>query len=149
VVDLGAAPGGWTQIAVERVCAGADGGVVVAVDLKPMDPVAGATLIEGDGTDPDVTARILDALGGSADVVLSDMAAPSTGHKATDHLRVVALCEAALELAQAVLAPGGAFVCKVLKGGTETALLASVKRAFTTVKHAKPPASDHIDPATA
>ncbi len=141
VVDLGAAPGGWTQVAVARVRPEDGAGAVVAVDLNPMDPVAGATVIEGDGLDPEVAARVGAALGGPADVVLSDMAAPATGHKATDHLRVVALCEAALDLAQEILAPGGAFVCKVLKGGTEAALLATVKRAFDTVKHAKPPAS--------
>ena len=141
VVDLGAAPGGWTQVAVERVRAGEGGGAVVAIDLNPVEPIAGATIILGDGLDPDVAAPIRAALGGLADIVLSDMAAPSTGHSATDHLRVIALCEAALELAQEILAPGGAFVCKVLKGGTEAALLSTVKRAFATVKHAKPPAS--------
>ena len=141
VVDLGAAPGGWTQVAVERVRAGEGAGAVVAIDINPVEPIAGATIMQCDGLDPEVAGPIRAALGGPADIVLSDMAAPSTGHKATDHLRVVALCEAALDLATATLAPGGAFVCKVLKGGTEAALLATVKRSFETVKHAKPPAS--------
>ncbi|MFQ5958947.1 MAG: RlmE family RNA methyltransferase [Alphaproteobacteria bacterium] len=142
VVDLGAAPGGWTQVAAERVRAGqAGGGRVVAIDLRPMDAVSGATVLEADALDPETPALALEALGGAADVVLSDMAAPATGHKATDHLRVMALCEIALAFAEDALAPGGAFVCKVLKGGSESALLAAVKRAFATVRHAKPAAS--------
>ncbi len=142
VVDLGAAPGGWTQVAVARVGAGRPrGGRVVAIDLKPIAPIAGATLIEGDALDAAAPARILAALEGPADVVLSDMAAPATGHKPTDHLRVIALCEAAFAIACDVLAPGGAFVCKVLQGGTETQLLAAVRRRFARVRHAKPPAS--------
>lgn len=142
VVDLGAAPGGWTQIAADRVRAGKPGGGrVVAIDLRPMDPVPGATVIEADALDPETPVFALEALGGPADVVLSDMAAPATGHKATDHLRVMALCEIALAFAEDALAPGGAFVCKVLKGGTESELLAAIKRAFTAVRHAKPPAS--------
>ncbi|MFQ5785728.1 MAG: RlmE family RNA methyltransferase [Alphaproteobacteria bacterium] len=142
VVDLGAAPGGWSQVAAARV--GADrtgGGRVVAIDLQPFDPVPGVVTIEGDALAPDMPARTRAALGGSADAVLSDMAALATGHRATDHLRVTALCEAALVFAEAVLAPGGTFVCKALKGGAETELLARVKRRFATVRHAKPPAS--------
>ncbi len=142
VVDLGAAPGGWTQVAVARVGAGRPrGGCVVAVDLNPIDPIANATLIEGDALSEEVSARIEAALGGPADVVLSDMAAPATGHRPTDHLRVIALCEAAFEVACELLAPGGAFVCKVLQGGTETRLLATIRRRFAHVRHAKPPAS--------
>ena len=140
VVDLGAAPGGWTLVAAERV-AGAAGGLVVAVDPAPMDPVAGTTIIERDFLDEGAPGEIEDALGGPADVVLSDMAPPATGHAATDHLRIMALCETALAFAARVLAPDGAFVAKVLQGGTESALLAEMKRAFKTVKHAKPPAS--------
>ncbi len=142
VVDLGAAPGGWSQVAAKRVNAGEPGGgQVVAVDLQAMEPVPGVTVIEGDAFDPQIPALLRDALAGAADVVLSDMAAPATGHARTDHLRVVALCEAAFDLAKAVLAPGGAFVCKVLGSGADAGLLASVRRAFATVKHAKPPAS--------
>ena len=142
VVDLGAAPGSWTQVAVERVCTGrtADGRVV-AVDLRPMDPVPGAIVIEGDALAPETRATMIEALGGPADLVLSDMSAPATGHKGTDHLRIVTLCEAAFAFAEEALAPGGAFVCKVLKGGAEAGLLAEIRRGFAAVKHAKPRAS--------
>ncbi len=138
VVELGAAPGGWTQVAVDRV---GQGGVVVAVDIQEMEPVPGATILLGDLYELETEERIKDALGGKADVVLSDMAAPATGHKRTDHLRVIALCEAALDLADGVLAPGGAFVAKVLKGGTERELLNHMKKSFEHVHHAKPKAS--------
>ena len=146
VVDLGAAPGSWTQVAVDRVCPGrstgrtADGRVV-AVDLRPMDPVPGAVVIEGDALAPETRATMIEALGGPADLVLSDMSVPATGHKGTDHLRIVALCEAAFAFAEEALAPGGAFVCKVLKGGAEAGLLAEIRRGFAAVKHAKPRAS--------
>jgi 23S rRNA (uridine2552-2'-O)-methyltransferase len=139
VVDLGAAPGGWTQVAAERV-AGEDR-QVVAFDVVPMAPVVGAHILEHDFLDADAPAMIEDALQGPADVVLSDMASPATGHASTDHLRIMALVEAALAFAEQILAPGGTFVAKVLQGGTESALLADMKRAFKTVKHAKPPAS--------
>ena len=138
VVDLGAAPGGWTQIAVERVGAA---GKVVAIDILAMEPLAGATVLVGDFLADDAPARIRAALGGPADLVLSDMAAPTTGHAATDHLRIVALAETAFDFACAVLAPGGAFVAKVYQGGAEGALLQRLKRAFAEVRHAKPPAS--------
>jgi 23S rRNA (uridine2552-2'-O)-methyltransferase len=143
VVDLGAAPGGWAQIAAEVVRAGqAGGGTVVAVDLKPIEPIKGVIVLEGDALDPAILGPISVALGGArADLVLSDMAAASTGHASTDHIRVMALCEAAFEIAEALLAPGGAFVAKVLKGGTERVLLERLKQAFRTVKHAKPPSS--------
>ena len=142
IVDLGAAPGGWTQVAVERVKAGkSGGGRVVAVDLSAMEPVAGAVIIEADVLDDDTAALIEAALGGAADVVLSDMAAPATGHGPTDRLRVIGLCEAALELAGAVLAPGGALVCKVLGSGADGGLLAAIKQVFKSVRHVKPPAS--------
>jgi len=138
IVDLGAAPGGWTQVACERA---GKGGHVVAMDLSEMEPIAGADILQGDFLDEDAPNRLRAALGGAADVVMSDMAAPATGHNATDHLRIMALCEAALEFAKEVLAPGGAFVAKVLQGGTENDLLAAMKRDFETVRHAKPPAS--------
>jgi len=135
VVDLGAAPGGWTQVAVQR------GGRVVAMDLLPMDPVTGAVVLQGDFTDEAVQARLLAELGGEADLVLSDMAPNTTGHGATDHLRIVALAEDALEFALDGLAEGGAFVAKVFQGGAERAMLERLKRHFRIVRHAKPPAS--------
>ncbi|MFP6742670.1 MAG: RlmE family RNA methyltransferase [Alphaproteobacteria bacterium] len=142
VVDLGAAPGGWTQVAVERVKAGSrKGGRVVAVDINGMEPVQDAQVIEADVLDIDTPALIQEALGGPADIVLSDMASPATGHSATDRLRIIGLCEAALAFAGDVLAPDGAFICKVLGSGADAGLLADIKRAFAMVKHAKPPAS--------
>ena len=138
VVDLGCAPGGWTQIAARRV--GAQGRVV-GIDLSPTEPVERAALLTGDFRDPDMADHIRDALGGPADLVLSDMAAPATGHAATDHLRVVALAEDAFAFAKTVLKPGGAFVAKVFQGGAEGELLAALKRAFAEVRHAKPAAS--------
>ncbi len=137
VLDLGAAPGSWTQVAVAR--AGKDR--VVAIDLLAIDPIPGAIVLQGDFLDSGNDAKLLDVLGGVPDVILSDMAAPTTGHAATDHLRIVALVEAAYEFARAHLAPGGAFVAKVFQGGTERALLDRMKKDFTSVKHAKPPAS--------
>jgi 23S rRNA (uridine2552-2'-O)-methyltransferase len=136
VVDLGAAPGGWAQVAVQRGAAR-----VIGVDLLPVDPVAGATMLQGDLTDSAVQDRLIAALEGKADLVLSDMAPNTTGHAATDHLRIMALAEAAAQFACEVLAKGGAFLCKVLQGGTEATLLAELKRDFETVKHVKPPAS--------
>jgi len=138
VLDLGAAPGGWTQVAVERV---GPKGKVLGVDILPMEAIAGATVMRQDFMADDAPKRIEDALGGPVDVVLSDMAAPTTGHKATDHLRIVAMAEAAADFAMAVLKPGGAFLCKVFQGGTEGALLAELKRRFAKVVHAKPKAS--------
>jgi 23S rRNA (uridine2552-2'-O)-methyltransferase len=138
VVDLGAAPGGWTQVALERA---GPRGVVVALDLLPMDPVPGATTLQGDFEDPAAEAAVLAALDGPADLVLSDMAPNTTGHAATDHLRIIGLAELALDFAQRVLAPGGGFVAKVFQGGSEKGLLDALKRDFTTVKHVKPPAS--------
>ena len=141
VVDLGAAPGGWTQVAVQRVQALHDKGKVVAVDILEMEPIAGATVLKADFLHPDTPARLRDALGGEADLVMSDMAASATGHRQTDHLRIVALAEAAYEFAAEVLAPGGSFLAKVLQGGAERDLLEPLKRDFVTVRHAKPPAS--------
>jgi 23S rRNA (uridine2552-2'-O)-methyltransferase len=141
VVDLGSAPGGWTQVASARVKAEAGKGRVVGIDLLPTDPVPGAVLLREDFLAATAPEALRAALGGPADVVLSDMAAPATGHAPTDHLRVMALAEAAYDFARAVLAPGGGFVAKVLQGGSERALLEALKRDFATVRHAKPPAS--------
>ncbi len=142
VVDLGAAPGGWTQVAVERVRPGGpQGGAVVGIDILEWDPVPGAVTLVGDFLADDSPERLKQALGGPADLVLSDMAAPTTGHASTDHLRIVAMVEVALDFAMDVLAPGGGFVAKVFQGGTEKTLLDTLKRAFATVRHAKPPAS--------
>jgi 23S rRNA (uridine2552-2'-O)-methyltransferase len=138
IVDLGCAPGGWTQVAVGRV---GPHRTVVGVDLAETAPIAGATLLRGDFREPETAAAITAALGGPADAVLSDMAAPATGHAATDHLRIVALAEDAFAFARTVLRPGGAFVAKVLQGGAEGGLLISLKRDFAEVRHAKPPAS--------
>jgi len=141
VVDLGAAPGGWSQVAAKRVRAGEGGGRVVAIDLLEMQPIAGVDFAPIDFLDPDAPDRLKAMLGGEADVVLSDMAANATGHKRTDHLKIMALVEAAAEFAAEVLAPGGSFLAKVLQGGTESALLAALKRDFATVRHVKPAAS--------
>jgi len=138
VVDLGAAPGGWTQIAVERT---GKKGRVVAIDIQPMDPIAGAEIIELDFMDEDAPDRIRAVLDGPANVVMSDMAAPSTGHTGTDHLRIMGLAETAYAFAREVLAEGGTFIAKVLRGGTERELLAALKKDFTDVRHIKPPAS--------
>jgi len=142
VVDLGAAPGGWSEIAARRA---GPGGRVVALDILEMKPVAGVEFLQLDFLDATAPDRLKEMLGGrnqgKADVVLSDMAANATGHRQTDHLRIMALAEAAVAFAREVLAPGGSFLCKVLQGGTEANLLAELKRDFATVKHVKPPAS--------
>jgi 23S rRNA (uridine2552-2'-O)-methyltransferase len=138
VVDLGAAPGGWTQVALQRI---GEGGKVVALDLLAMDPVSGAIVLQGDFQDPEAEQAVLAALDGQADLVLSDMAPNTTGHNATDHLRIIALAELALDFAVRVLSPGGAFVAKVFQGGTEKDLLDLLKARFATVRHVKPPAS--------
>ena len=135
VLDLGAAPGGWSQVSVRA------GAHVVGLDLLPIEPLPGAVFVQGDMDDPAMPARLTELIGGKADLVLSDMAPNATGHNATDHLRIVALAENAAAFAIEVLAPGGAFVCKVFQGGAEGALLAILKRRFATVRHAKPPAS--------
>jgi 23S rRNA (uridine2552-2'-O)-methyltransferase len=141
VVDLGAAPGGWSQIAATRVGAAEGRGRVLAIDLLEMEPVAGVEFLPLDFLDVQAPERLKAALGGPADVVLSDMAASATGHRRTDHLKIMALAEAAGEFACEVLAPGGAFLCKVLQGGTEASLLARLKRDFEKVRHIKPAAS--------
>ena len=135
VLDLGAAPGGWSQVAAAK------GAVVVAADVLAMEEIAGVTFFQADLTDPDVPAMLKNALGGPADLVLTDMASPTTGHRATDHIRTIALVEIALEVAIDTLAPGGAFVGKVFQGGATGALLARIKKHFREVKHVKPPAS--------
>lgn len=144
VVDLGAAPGGWSQVAAQRVNAlGEKGrpGAVVGIDLLGIDPIPGAVFAVMDFLDEDAPERLKALMGGSADVVMSDMAANATGHKKTDHLKIVALAELAIAFAREVLAPGGAFIAKVLQGGTESTLLADLKRDFAVVRHVKPAAS--------
>ena len=136
VIDLGAAPGGWSQVAVARGAAR-----VVGIDLLPIDPVPGARLLQGDFTDPAAAARVLETLEGRADLVLSDMAPNTSGHAATDHLRIIALAERALDFALDALEEGGGFVAKVFQGGAERTMLESLRRHFAQVRHAKPPAS--------
>jgi 23S rRNA (uridine2552-2'-O)-methyltransferase len=146
VVDLGCAPGGWCQVAVARVNAlgqkpGKPVGRVLGIDLQPVDTIAGAEIHQLDFLEEGADLRVKDWLGGTAEVVLSDMAAASSGHPPTDHLRIMALVEAAAEFACDVLEPGGSFVAKVLAGGAEAALVARLKQAFAKVQHVKPPAS--------
>jgi len=141
VVDLGAAPGGWTQVAVERVGTLKGRGCVVGIDINPMEPVPGAETIELDFLADEAPDRLIALLGGEADAVISDMAAPATGHRQTDHLKIMGLCEAAADFALQVLAPGGHFCAKVLRGGTEQELLAELKRSFREVRHVKPKSS--------
>jgi 23S rRNA (uridine2552-2'-O)-methyltransferase len=142
VVDLGAAPGGWSQIAAQRIKLMAGKGRVIAVDIGEMEPIAGVEQLRLDMTDADAPERIRAVLGGKlADVVLSDMHAPATGHKATDHLRIMSLVEAALDLAEEILAPGGSFLAKVLQGGASRDLVARLNRSFAKVRHVKPKAS--------
>jgi 23S rRNA (uridine2552-2'-O)-methyltransferase len=145
VADLGAAPGGWSQVAAKRVGAGEGEGKgrgrVVAIDLLEMPAIAGVDFVQLDFLDNTAPGKLKAMLGGPADVVLSDMAANATGHRKTDHLRIMALAETAVDFACEVLAPGGAFLCKVLQGGTEATLLAKLKRDFRSVKHVKPSAS--------
>jgi 23S rRNA (uridine2552-2'-O)-methyltransferase len=137
VVDLGIAPGGWSQVVRRQ----APKAVVVGIDLLPTDPLEGVTILHMDFMDDEAPEQLRDALGGPADLVLSDMAANTVGHPQTDHLRTMALVEAGLLFATEVLRPGGAYVAKVLAGGADNDLVAALKRSFTAVKHAKPPAS--------
>jgi 23S rRNA (uridine2552-2'-O)-methyltransferase len=141
VLDLGAAPGSWSQVAVKRVGAAAGRGRVLAVDLLDMAPIAGVEFVRLDFLDARAPDTIKSLLAGPADVVLSDLAANATGHRKTDHLKIMALAEAAADFAREVLAPGGTFLCKVLQGGTEATLLAALKRDFAGVRHLKPAAS--------
>ena len=138
VIDLGCAPGGWTQVAVQRV---GRGGLVVGVDVTETATLPGATLLTADVRDPATLSVLGAAIGGHADIVLSDMAPSTTGHASTDHLRIVALAEDAFTVASQILRLGGAFVAKVFQGGAEGALLAALKRDFAELRHAKPPAS--------
>lgn len=136
VVDLGAAPGGWTQVAIHRGAAR-----VIGLDLLPVEPVPGAIMLQGDFNDDDMPARLMAELGGKADLVMSDMAPNTTGHASTDHIRIVALAELAIDFALKVLTPGGTFVAKVFQGGAEKQILDPLKKHFANVRHAKPPAS--------
>ncbi len=141
VVDLGAAPGGWSQVAAARTASSDANPLVVALDYLDMDPIPGVKILKKDFLDEDAPAAIAAALGGAPDLVLSDMAAPTTGHRQTDHLRTMHLCETAADFAISTLRPGGHFVAKVFRGGTEAELLATLKRNFRSVHHVKPPAS--------
>ena len=141
IVDLGAAPGGWSQVSAQRIGAAAGSGKVVAIDLLAMETVPGVDFAAMDFNDPEAVPRIAAMMGGRADGVLSDMAANATGHKKTDHLRIMGLVELAYEFARGILAPRGFFLAKVLQGGTEGELLASLKRDFAAVRHVKPKAS--------
>jgi 23S rRNA (uridine2552-2'-O)-methyltransferase len=135
VLDLGAAPGGWSQVAAAK------GATIVAADVLEMEEIPGVAFFQADLTDPDVPGMLKQALNGPADLVLTDMAAPTTGHRATDHIRTIALVEIALDVALDVLKPGGTFVGKVFQGGSSSDLLARLKKSFREVKHVKPPAS--------
>ena len=141
IVDLGAAPGGWSQVAAREAHSATGRGRVIAIDLLEIDPIEGVEFRQMDFHDSDAPARLREWLGGTADGVLSDMAANATGHRKTDHLRIVGLVELAAEFAREVLAPGGFFLSKVLQGGSEGELLATLKREFATVRHIKPKAS--------
>ncbi|MFG1300848.1 RlmE family RNA methyltransferase [Xanthobacter sp. V3C-3] len=141
VVDLGAAPGGWSQVAARKIGLDEGHGKIVAIDLLEIEPIPGVAFAQMDFLAPDAPERLMEMLGGQADFVMSDMAANATGHKKTDHLKIVGLVELAVDFARQVLAPGGAFLAKVLQGGTEGTLLADLKRDFAVVKHIKPAAS--------
>ena len=136
VIDLGCAPGGWLQVLLER-----GAGAVVGVDLLPVDPLPPAKVLQADFTDPEVGDRLVAMLGGAPDLVLSDMAPNTTGHRQTDHLRIIALIESAAEFAEQVLKPGGAFVAKAFQGGETAEVIAELKRAFVDVRTLKPKAS--------
>lgn len=141
VVDLGAAPGGWSQIAAKRIGVESGRGQIVAIDLLEMPEITGVTFAQMDFLSPDAPAKLQDMMGGKADVVMSDMAANTTGHRKTDQLRILNLVEGAVEFAGDVLKPGGTFVAKVFQSGADSALLAQLKRDFATVKHVKPASS--------
>ncbi|MBH0239012.1 RlmE family RNA methyltransferase [Methylobrevis albus] len=147
VVDLGAAPGGWSQVAARKVHSTPDRPLVVGIDYLEVDAIPGVIMLQKDFLDDDAPDALVAALGGhKVDLVLSDMAAPTTGHTPTDHLRIVHLCEVAAEFARDVLAPGGVFLAKVFRGGTEHTLLADLKRDFASIGHVKPPASRQESP---
>ncbi|HET7411782.1 MAG TPA: RlmE family RNA methyltransferase [Pararhizobium sp.] len=141
IIDLGAAPGGWSQIAAKATGSTDAAPRVAAIDFLPMDPLPGVSFLQMDFLDEAAPARLIEACGGAPDLVMSDMAAPTTGHKRTDHLRTMHLCEVAAWFAVDVLAPGGHFLAKTFQGGTENELLTMLKRNFRSVVHVKPPAS--------
>ena len=141
VVDLGAAPGGWCQVAADRIGSTDEDVKVVGIDYLEVDPVPGAEILKMDFLDDEAPDRLIETLGGEPDIVLSDMAAPTTGHRRTDHLRTMHLCEVAADFAVRTLRPGGHFLCKTFQGGTERDLLDLLKRNFVSVHHVKPPAS--------
>lgn len=141
IIDLGAAPGGWSQVAAAIVGSGDERPSVVGIDYLPVDPLPGVILLEMDFLDDDAPQKLLEALGDKPDLVISDMAAPTTGHRRTDHLRTVHLCEVAADFAISVLKPGGHFLTKTFQGGTENSLLTLLKQNFKSVHHVKPPAS--------
>ena len=141
IIDLGAAPGGWCQVAAARVKSSEAEPRVVGIDYLEMDAVPGAAVLQMDFLDAEAPAKLIEALGGEPDIVLSDMAAPTTGHKRTDHLRTMHLCEVAADFAVSVLKPGGHFLAKTFQGGTEGELLTMLKQNFRSVHHVKPPSS--------
>jgi len=141
VIDLGCAPGGWCQVATTIVGENHEWPLVVGIDYLPVDPLAGVHLLEMDFLDDDAPQKLIEALGGKPDIVLSDMAAPTTGHRRTDHLRTAYLCEVAADFAISVLKPGGHFLAKSFQGGTENSLLAQLKQNFRETHHVKPPSS--------
>lgn len=141
ILDLGAAPGGWTQVAIDRTKSNPENPHVLGVDILEMSPIAGSTIMQLDFNDDDAPETIKTALGGKVDVVMSDIAPNTIGHAATDHLRIMHMCELAYDFALHVLADGGTFLCKVRQGGTETALLTDMRQRFAKVHHAKPQAS--------
>jgi 23S rRNA (uridine2552-2'-O)-methyltransferase len=141
VLDLGAAPGGWSQVVAEKIFAKNKNGTLVALDILEMDPIPNVNVLCQDFTAEDAPEKLKAALAGDADLVLSDMAAPTTGHNATDHLRIMHLADLAYDFARQVLAPNGAFICKLFQGGGERTLLDQLKKDFAKVRHAKPPAS--------
>lgn len=141
VIDLGAAPGGWCQVAAARVKSGGRSPSIVGIDYLEMDPMPGVTLLQLDFLDDSAPGRLVEALGGPPDIVLSDMAAPTTGHRRTDHIRTMHLCEVAADFAISVLNPGGHFLAKTFQGGAEAELLDRLKKNFRSVHHVKPPAS--------
>lgn len=142
VVDLGCAPGGWLQVAVPLIKSTPDNPTIVGIDYLEMSPIPGAIILQKDFNDEDAPQVLIDAIGGKkVDLVMSDMAAPTTGHKPTDHIRIIALVELAADFAMDILTPGGIFIAKVFQGGTEHTLLTALKKRFATTFHAKPPAS--------
>jgi 23S rRNA (uridine2552-2'-O)-methyltransferase len=141
IVDLGAAPGGWSQYAAKKIQSDTGKGKIVGIDLLDIEPIAGVNFTVMDFLDPDAPEKLKETLGGEADGVMSDMAANTTGHKKTDHLRIVHLADLAIEFAREVLAPGGFFIAKLFQGGAEGELLTALKRDFAVVRHVKPKAS--------